>query len=186
MGWATWSLSDQVGALVDTVPAVTQKLRQLTEATPGPAISKVQSAATEIESVGENKPAAASADANSRSSPKRATAKSVTTMREGAPQVVVERPRFDVRTYALSGTLGVLAFLGQLAVVFFVALFLLASGNSFRRKMVKLAGPSLSQKKVTIETLTRSTIRSSATCWSRWPSASWSASPPGSRFICLV
>jgi predicted PurR-regulated permease PerM len=29
----------------------------------------------------------------------------------------------------------------------------MASGNSFRRKMVKLAGPKLSQKKVTVETL---------------------------------
>ena len=59
----------------------------------------------------------------------------------------------DVRSYVVSGTLGVAAFLGQTAVTFFVALFLLASGNSFRRKMVKLAGPTLRQKKVTIEML---------------------------------
>ena len=58
-----------------------------------------------------------------------------------------------MRGYVLSGTLGALAFLGQLTIVFFVSLFLLSSGNSFRRKMVKLAGPKLSQKKVTIETL---------------------------------
>jgi predicted PurR-regulated permease PerM len=149
IGWGTWSLSDQVGALVDTLPAVTQKLRQLTEATPGSTISKVQAAATEIESVGDDKSAAASA----RSGPKQAAVTGATTARERAPQVVVEKPRLDVRSYVLSGTLGVLAFLGQVAVMLFVALFLLASGNTFRRKMVKLAGPSLSQKKVTIETL---------------------------------
>jgi predicted PurR-regulated permease PerM len=32
-------------------------------------------------------------------------------------------------------------------------LFLLASGDTFRRKMVKLAGPRLSQKKITIQAL---------------------------------
>jgi predicted PurR-regulated permease PerM len=58
-----------------------------------------------------------------------------------------------MRGYMLSGTLGALEFLGQVAVVFFIALFLLSSGNTFRRKMVKLAGPRFSQKKVTIETL---------------------------------
>ena len=65
----------------------------------------------------------------------------------------VDQHKIDIRGYVLSGTIGAFAFLGQLAVVFFIALFLLASGNSFRRKMVKLAGPRLSQKKVTIETL---------------------------------
>jgi predicted PurR-regulated permease PerM len=64
-----------------------------------------------------------------------------------------ERLKINLREYVLSGTLGALAFFGQAAVVFFIALFLLSTGNSFRRKMVKLAGPRFSQKKVTIETL---------------------------------
>ena len=34
-----------------------------------------------------------------------------------------------------------------------MTLFLLASGDTFRRKMVKLAGPRLSQKKITIQAL---------------------------------
>jgi predicted PurR-regulated permease PerM len=38
-------------------------------------------------------------------------------------------------------------------IVFFVTLFLLASGDTFRRKMVKLAGPRLSQKRITIQAL---------------------------------
>ena len=45
------------------------------------------------------------------------------------------------------------SFLGQTLVVLFVTLFLLASGNTFRRKMVKLAGPRLSQKRITIQAL---------------------------------
>jgi predicted PurR-regulated permease PerM len=38
-------------------------------------------------------------------------------------------------------------------VVILIAYFLLASGDSFRRKMVKLAGPNLSSKRITLETL---------------------------------
>jgi predicted PurR-regulated permease PerM len=68
-------------------------------------------------------------------------------------RVVVERPAFNVRDYLWSGTIGVFVFIGQLAIVIFVTLFLLASGDTFRRKMVKLAGPRLSQKKITIQAL---------------------------------
>ena len=35
----------------------------------------------------------------------------------------------------------------------FITFFLLASGNSFRRKMVKIAGPTFSKKKITIQVL---------------------------------
>jgi predicted PurR-regulated permease PerM len=149
LAWGTWSLSDQVSALVDTVPQITEKLRQLTQGKQGSAISKVQAAAAEIESVGDNRSPTVATAANTRS----AKQTGATTTREGTPRVIVETPRFDIRSYVLSGTLGVLAFVGQVAVVFFIALFLLASGSTFRRKMVKLAGPRLSQKKVTIETL---------------------------------
>ena len=71
----------------------------------------------------------------------------------GVTRVVVERAAFNVRDYLWTGTLGLFAFLGQTLVVFFVTLFLLASGNTFRRKMVKLAGPRLSQKKITVQAL---------------------------------
>jgi len=71
----------------------------------------------------------------------------------GVTRVVVERAAFNVRDYLWSGTLGVFSFLGQTLVVLFVTLFLLASGTTFRRKMVKLAGPRLSQKKITVQAL---------------------------------
>ena len=96
-------------------------------------------------------------------------------------RVVVERAVFNLRDYLWSGTLGLFAFLGQTLVVLFVTLFLLASGDTFRRKMVKLAGPRLSQKKITIQALDEVSRISSATCWSSWRRASSSASPPASR-----
>ena len=38
-------------------------------------------------------------------------------------------------------------------VVFFITYFLMASGDSFRRKMVRIAGPTFSRKKITLEVL---------------------------------
>jgi len=43
--------------------------------------------------------------------------------------------------------------LGQVILILFLVYFLLASGDLYRRKMVKIAGPSLSKKKVTLQIL---------------------------------
>jgi len=66
---------------------------------------------------------------------------------------VFERPKFNVKDYLWTGTLGLLTFVGQVATVFLIAYFLLVAGDTFRRKMVKLAGPRLSQKRITVEAL---------------------------------
>ena len=52
--------------------------------------------------------------------------------------------------------------------------------------MVKLAGPRLSQKKITVQALDESArCRSSATCWCSWRPASSSASLTGLAFYAL-
>ena len=71
----------------------------------------------------------------------------------GVTRVVVEKPRLNVKDYLWTGTLGLFTLLGQATLVLFIAFFLLASGDTFRRKMVKLAGPRLSQKKITVQAL---------------------------------
>jgi predicted PurR-regulated permease PerM len=45
------------------------------------------------------------------------------------------------------------AAVGQLVLILFLVYFLLASGDLYRRKIVKLAGPSLSEKKLTVQIL---------------------------------
>ena len=159
--WSAWSLSDEVAALVDLLPQITTKARELTESrnrSPS-AIAKVQQAAAELEATA-NDPGQADAAASSASSASGPAARLAhpLTARPGVPiaaptRVVLEKPGFDVREYLLTGTIGLLSLLGQVAVAMFIALFLLASGTAFRRKMVKLAGPRLSQKRVTIETM---------------------------------
>lgn len=148
--WGASTLSDQVDALVETLPKVRQKLRELTRREYGEAstIEKVQKVAAELEAVAVAvgpAPTHASGSAEGSVAPSR--------QRPIVVAPTISLARIDIPGFLLSGTLRALAFLGQLIVVFFVALFLLASGNDFRRKMIRLTGPRLSQKKITIETL---------------------------------
>ena len=53
----------------------------------------------------------------------------------------------------MSGSLGIAAAAGQMVMVVFLAYFMLASGNLYRRKFVKIAGPSLTRKKITVQIL---------------------------------
>jgi predicted PurR-regulated permease PerM len=45
------------------------------------------------------------------------------------------------------------AAVGQLVLILFLVYFLLASGDLYRRKLVKLAGPTLTEKKLTVQIL---------------------------------
>ncbi len=65
----------------------------------------------------------------------------------------VERPRLNVRDSLRTGTLGAVALAGQGAVVLFLVYFLLTAGDTFRRKLVKIAGPTLSKKRITLQVL---------------------------------
>jgi len=71
----------------------------------------------------------------------------------GVTRVVVEKPRFDLREHLWSGTLGIATFVGQVVVVSCLTFFMLAAGDTYRRKLVKIAGPGLAQKKLTVQAL---------------------------------
>jgi len=134
----TYSLSDDTVALIEALPGVAQELsRGLNlKSTKGPAgaMEKVQKAATKIER----------------------TAAEGTTVPEpdrGVAKVQIEKPKVNVKDYLLPGALGLAAAAAHTTVVLFIAFFLLAEGDNFRRKMVKLAGPTLSKKKLTLRAL---------------------------------
>jgi predicted PurR-regulated permease PerM len=137
-GSLLYSLGDDAASLIESLPKAAQKLRLALQgprrAPPG-TIDHVQKAAAELER------AADESAIPDPSSPR------------GVTRVVIEPPRFNVRDYLWSGAVGLVAFLGQIAMVFLIACFLLASGDSFRRKMVRLAGPRMSQKRITLEAL---------------------------------
>jgi predicted PurR-regulated permease PerM len=152
LAWGASALGSQVDALIDTVPAVTQRVREISQRIAGKesTIERVRLAADDL--------TAAAGAATSPSAPA-----STGTPRTAPPRSVARAPAYapapatdhaiDLRAYLLSGTLGAMSFLGKLSIVLLVALFIMASGSSFRRKVVKLAGKSFSQKKVTVSTL---------------------------------
>ena len=137
LGWTAWALSDEAAALVESLPAATQKVREALHAQRGRSestIDKVQRAAVQLEQAAQEGNAAP-------------------TSTRGVTRVSIERTRFDIKDYLWSGTLGVAASIAQAVVVLFIAYFLMVSGSRFRRKMVKIAGPTFAQKRVTVEVL---------------------------------
>ena len=138
VGWTAQTLSDDATTLIESLPGATQKLREAVRARRGGSESpmdKVQRAAAQLEQ------AAQEGTAQPAPSPR------------GVTRVSIERNRFDIKDYVWSGTLGVVTSVGQAVVVLFITFFLLASGTSFRRKMVKIAGPTFAQKRITVEVL---------------------------------
>ncbi|MCG3111596.1 MAG: AI-2E family transporter [Candidatus Manganitrophus sp. SB1] len=135
IGSAIYGLGDQADAILEQLPAASQKFRQSLregrndrEGT----LNKVQKAATEIE-----KAAAEAANA-------------------AAPQVKpaqAARPGLDLRNYLWVGTIGLVGMALQAVMILFLVYFLLVSGDTFRRRLVKIAGPSFSRKRRTLEIL---------------------------------
>lgn len=138
IGSTAYSLSGEAVSLIETLPEAAQKLRRgllLPNPRATGTIDRMQQAATELERATED-------GVSSRQAPNR-----------GVSRVQIEKPKFVVRDYLWPGALGLAAAAGQATVIIFVTFFLLASGDTFRRKIVKLAGPTLSRKKLTLQTL---------------------------------
>ncbi|MPS77307.1 MAG: AI-2E family transporter [Achromobacter sp.] len=68
-------------------------------------------------------------------------------------QVVVAKSDAGLSEFLLWGSKGLAAFLGQAIMSVFLVFFLLLSGNAFKRKFVKVAGKTLSQKKISVHML---------------------------------
>ena len=60
---------------------------------------------------------------------------------------------FNLQGYLWSGSLGALGFFTQIFIILFLTYFILASGDLFKRKVMKIVGPSLVRKKVAIQIL---------------------------------
>jgi len=71
----------------------------------------------------------------------------------GVTRVQVEPPRFRISNYLLPGSRGLAVLAGEITVILFLVFFLLASGDLYKRKFVRLIGENFSQKRVTVEAL---------------------------------
>lgn len=132
------SLRDDAASMIETLPEAAQKFRQTLGKEWGASrgtIEKMQKAAEQIEH------AASETTATAPAAPR------------GVTRVQIEEPRLDIRDYLWNGTIGVLSFVSLAVVVLFLAYFLMVTGDTFRRKLVKLSGPTLSNKKITVQML---------------------------------
>lgn len=73
--------------------------------------------------------------------------------RQPATHVVIDQPTFKLGNYLWAGSIGVVGFIGQAIMVIFLVFFLLLGGDLFKRKLVRMTGPSLSKKKITVHIL---------------------------------
>lgn len=137
-GVAVYSLGDSATELIETLPEAAHKLRLALLKEPGSSegtMEKVQKAATQLEQ------AASESGAPSPAAPR------------GVTRVQVEKPQLNVKDYLWMGTKGAIGFAGQLSMILFLAYFMLVSGDLFRRKLVRIAGPTLNKKKITLRVL---------------------------------
>jgi len=68
-------------------------------------------------------------------------------------QVQIVTPAFSLTGYLWSGSMTLLGFTGQFVLVAFLVYFFLVTGDLYKRKLVKIAGPTLRQKKLTLQIL---------------------------------
>lgn len=127
-----YGLQNQVLAVVNRLPEGARNLAQALERDsgdePGP-IEKVQEAADTLYESAAEEPEAA----------------------PGVMRVVVDEPAFRADQYLWAYTPTVFEAINQGVLILFLTYFMLLSGATFRRKLVKMAGPTLEKRRVTLE-----------------------------------
>lgn len=139
IGLGLYSLTGQAMAIVEKVPEAARRLAERLDrrgAEPD-ALEKVQAAAAEVEDAAEQA-------GDPRSDRARAA-------RRGVQRVEIVEPTLAARDYLWAGGMGLLALTGQFGMVLFLVFFLLVTGDLFKRKLVKLAGPTLAKKRISVQ-----------------------------------
>jgi predicted PurR-regulated permease PerM len=134
----SYSLRDEAETILDQLPEAATKLSAaLTSLNKGQAdtMKKVQTAADEIEKATSAAPGA--------------SAKS----KRPATHVVIDAPGTRLGNFLWVGSMGAAAMIGQATMVLFLTFFLLLSGDIFKRKLVRVTGPSMSHRKITVRIL---------------------------------
>jgi predicted PurR-regulated permease PerM len=135
LGIGTYSLSDEAAGAIAELPKATRMLRQAARAFLNQrqgALSQLQRAINELERTA------------TESTDRPATPSGVTAVQVVAPPV-------DFSNVVWLGSQGVLWISAQLTLVLFLVYFLLAYGDMFKRKLIRLSGDTLSKRRVTVQ-----------------------------------
>jgi len=131
-GGCAYALRGQATAFVERIPSaahmVSQTISAVTRGEPG-TLQRMQAAARELE--------VATAGRHAR---------------DGVTPVRVEEPTFRWSDWVWSGSRSAGEFLAQMFSVLFLTYYLLAAGDLFKRKLVRMV-PTLSDKRVTVQIL---------------------------------
>jgi len=133
----TYSLRGQVQTIIEQLPVAASKFATgIARIRIGQGnLQKIQSAATEVEK-------ATAHAAGGPASP-----------RQPATHVIVDQPKFKLSNFLLESSMGAVGAMVQAAMIVFLVFFLLLGGDTFKRKLVRLTGPSLSRRKITVHIL---------------------------------
>jgi predicted PurR-regulated permease PerM len=135
-GLGIYSLRRDAVLFIEQLPDLARAVREAARPDPNDrpgAVAKVKQAAQELEQA-----------AKDAAGPAKAT---------GVTPVRIEEGTFKWSDYLWQGSLGALQFFGQLFVVLCLVYYLLVSGDLFKRKIVRIVGPSLAQKRITVQIL---------------------------------
>ena len=132
MGTAAWAWSDDVQQLWERVPdaarSISGSMKKMASRKPSSPVAEVKKAAADIESIAQTGKAA-----------------------PPAPPPAAAASTISFWGLVWSGGKGVAIVLSQIVAVMFLVFFMLASGDLFKRKLVKIYGNTLSEKKITVE-----------------------------------
>jgi predicted PurR-regulated permease PerM len=138
VGSMAYSLHDDAVSMIETLPEAAQKFRRTLSTQRSGSTGAIENVQKAVDQIG---------NATSETAAKPAV------VPRGVTRVQIERPKFNIRDYLWSGTIGALSFISLAVMVLALAFFLMASGDAFRRKLVKLSGPTLSKKRITVQML---------------------------------
>jgi predicted PurR-regulated permease PerM len=147
LGFTIQRVQGEIFNIVDELPSLTHKVsRMIMQASDGSpsTIQQMQAAAAEIEQ------AAANAGNARHPQPRRASSAAAAA---AAQSQTPGGSNFRIMDWLLAGSVGLASFISQATMVVFLVFFLLLAGDTFKRKLVKLTGPSLTKKKVTVHIL---------------------------------
>jgi predicted PurR-regulated permease PerM len=135
VGLGSIGLSGQVESIINQLPDASKKISSVFKEQNSSLsnIRKVQIAASEVQRI-----------TNDEQLP---------TKTIKAMQVIIKQEPFKLSDYYWRGSMGIVGIIGEFLTVIFLAYFLLISGEMFKRKLVKLTGPTISNKKITVHLL---------------------------------
>jgi predicted PurR-regulated permease PerM len=129
--WMTYSLRQEASNLIQTLPEVAEKFRHTLNKEWG----------------------------NSEGTMDKVQKASTPIVPRGVTRVQIERPKLNINDYLWNGTISLLGSVGIAVMVLFLAYFLIIAGDTFRRKLVKITGPTLNRKRVTVQMLNEITLQ---------------------------